>query len=56
MAAGSQKSAALQAADCRHEGSFYTVFERSMPPDVIRGWIPLRVEKMRQDKTLELRF
>jgi len=26
----------------------YSVFERSMPWDLIRGWIPVRVKKTRQ--------
>jgi hypothetical protein len=25
-----------------------SVFERSMPSDVIRGWVPVRVKKTRQ--------
>jgi hypothetical protein len=32
------------------------IFERSMPADLIRGWIPVRVKKTRQNKNLELRF
>jgi hypothetical protein len=33
-----------------------SVFERSMPSNLIRGWIPVRVKKTRQNKNLELRF
>jgi hypothetical protein len=33
-----------------------SVFERGMPSDVIRGWIPVRVKKTRQKKNPELRF
>jgi hypothetical protein len=32
----------------------HRVFERSMPPDLIRGWGPIRVKKTRQSKNLEL--
>ena len=32
-----------------------SVFQRSMPSDLIRGWIPVRVKKTRQNKRLELR-
>jgi hypothetical protein len=28
-----------------------SVFERSMPSDLIRGWVPLRVKKTRKDKS-----
>src|SRR5260221_13428090 len=31
----------------------YSVFERSMPPDLIRGWTPVRVKKTRQNKRVE---
>jgi hypothetical protein len=27
-----------------------SVFERSMPSDLIRGWVPVRVKKTRQAK------
>jgi hypothetical protein len=27
-----------------------SVFQRSMPSDLIRGWIPVRVKKTRQNK------
>ncbi len=33
-----------------------SVFERSMPSDLIRGWKPVRVKKTRQIKNLEPRF
>src|SRR5450631_3537956 len=34
-----------------------SVFKRSMPSDLIRGWKPVRVKKMRQSKEIEpLRF
>ena len=33
-----------------------SVFERSMPSDSIRGWIPVRVKKTRQNKGLEPPF
>jgi hypothetical protein len=29
----------------------HSVFERSMPSDLIRGWMPVRVKKTRQNKT-----
>jgi hypothetical protein len=34
----------------------YRVFERSMPPELIRGWISVRVKKARQNKRGEPRF
>jgi hypothetical protein len=33
-----------------------SVFERSMPSDLIRGWTPVRVKKTRQHDKPELRF
>ena len=30
----------------------HSVFERSMPSDLIRGWIPVRVKKTRQNKRI----
>jgi hypothetical protein len=33
-----------------------SVFKRSMPPGLIRGWRPVRVKKTRQIKNLEPRF
>jgi hypothetical protein len=35
---------------------FYSVFERSMPSDLIRGWMPVRVKKTRQNKNPEFWF
>jgi hypothetical protein len=37
-----------QEADMRKQ----SVFERSMPSDLIRGWRPIRVKKTRQNKRL----
>ncbi len=34
----------------------YSVFERSMPSGMIRGWVPVCAKKARQDNSLELRF
>src|SRR5258708_26289995 len=31
----------------------HSVFERSMPSDLIRGWTPVRVKKTRQNKRVE---
>jgi hypothetical protein len=33
-----------------------SVFKRSMPSGLTRGWIPVRVKKMRQIKNLQPRF
>jgi Na+/melibiose symporter-like transporter len=35
--------------------SIESVFQRSMPSDLIRGWRPVRVKKTRQTKNLEPR-
>jgi hypothetical protein len=32
--------------------AIYSVFERSMPSDLIRGWKPVRVKKTRHNKKL----
>ena len=33
-----------------------SVFKRSMPPDLIRGWLAVRIKKTRQIKNLEPRL
>jgi hypothetical protein len=33
-----------------------SVFQRSVPADLIRGWTPARVKKPRQNKNLEPRY
>jgi hypothetical protein len=35
------------------QGRTWSVFKRSMPSDLIRGWIPVRVKKTRQTKNMK---
>jgi hypothetical protein len=48
---GSETDAKLGRIAPRERGrlTHYSVFERSMPSDLIRGWIPVRVKKTRQN-------